>query len=266
MNAILKLSCLPAVLLTTLAFLSFPSQRVESQETNVEALEFEVVQKIPHSEQYFTQGLFFHGENLYESTGQYGRSKLIRYDSDYQTVLMSRTVPAKYFAEGATTHKDIIYQLTWREETALAYEPKRLGRKEGFQYQGEGWGLVSDGEHLWLSNGSSQIKRLHENGDVLSSISVSMEGQPLDRLNELEWVNEQIFANRWHDTKIYVIDPESGSVTGSLDLEPLAQPELSRSRENVLNGIAWNPATETLWVTGKNWQSLYEIKLITRGR
>lgn len=262
MTAIPNLNRLLALLLATLTALSVTNNKAQSQESSTERLDYEVLQQLPHSNQNFTQGLFFNEGQLYESTGHYGQSKLIRYDTDFHTPLVSRSVSAKYFAEGATAHNDTIYQLTWQAGTALAYEPRRLGKKEGFSYQGEGWGLTSDGEYLWLSDGSDQIDKLDTEGSVISSIRVTANGLPLDRLNELEWIDGKIFANRWYDNRIFVINPTSGEVTGYLDLQELAQPEVSRSRENALNGVAWNESTKSLWVTGKRWSTLYELKLV----
>jgi len=170
-------------------------------------------------------------------------------------------VPFKYFAEGATEHKGVIYQLTWRAGEAFAYSPERLAQQEGFTYEGQGWGLTSDTEHMWMSDGSDQLKKINSTGTTLSSVTVTHNGAPLDQLNELEWVNGKIFANRWHDDHIYVIDPTTGQVTHTLDLQKLAKPERSRYNENVLNGIAWHPKTQHFWITGKNWQNLYELNI-----
>lgn len=244
----------------SIALSSFSNNPVLSQESK--ALGFEILQQLPHSETNFTQGLFFYEDSLYESTGQYSKSKLIRYKDDLHSELIVKSVAPRYFAEGATDHQGTIYQLTWHAETAFAYDPRRLSEKDGFTYDGEGWGLTSDGEHLWISNGSNVINKLDTSGEVIETINVSFNGNPLDRLNELEWIDGKIFANRWYDNHIYVIDSESGAVLSHLDLQSIAAPELSVSGEHVLNGIAWNQKTETLWVTGKNWRNLYEIKLL----
>ena len=159
-------------------------------------------------------------------------------------------------------HQGTIYQLTWQAETAFAYDPRRLALKEGFSYEGEGWGLTSDGDNLWMSNGSDKIHRINTSGEIQETIDITFNGVPLDRLNELEWIDGKIFANRWYDTLIYVIDTESGQVVSHLNLQELAAPEFIISIEHVLNGIAWKQETETLWVTGKNWQRLYELKLL----
>lgn len=264
MNTFTKLARFPALGLIVLGLIalalsSFSNNPVQSQEPD--ELEFEILQQLPHSDNNFTQGLFFYEGSLYESTGHYGQSKLIRYKTDFHSELMARTVAPKYFAEGATEHNGTIYQLTWQAETALAYNPSRLSQEEGFTYEGEGWGLTSDGDVLWLSNGSDLLNKLDTDGEILASINVTFNGAPLNLLNELEWIDGNIFANRWYDNHVYVIDPETGRVTAHLDLQEIAAPELVLSAEHVLNGIAWNTETETLWVTGKNWQYLYELKL-----
>ena len=254
-----------ALLITTLSvyspYVKSPDLADETPFSGARSLSYEILNVLPHSTRHFTQGLFFHEEKLYESIGHYGQSALLRYSADMESIPLNRALSAKYFAEGATIHKGVIYQLTWRAGEAFAYLPKRLTKQEGFTYEGQGWGLTSDNEHLWMSDGSDQLKRIDTQGNILSTVNVTHNGNPLNRLNELEWVNGKIFANRWYDQRIYVINPTTGKVTHSLNLAALAQPELARSREHVLNGIAWQPETQTLWITGKNWQSLYELKI-----
>ena len=215
----------------------------------------------PHSVENFTQGLFVHENRLFESIGQYGQSALIKYQGDHQTPGVQRKLDDQYFAEGATHHKGRIFQLTWRAETAFVYEGAMLTPSRGFSYAGEGWGLTSDGQYLWLSNGSATLKRLDENGEIQGEITVSLGEQPVDRLNELEWVNGWILANRWYDNRIYVINPVSGQIEHAFDFTALASRELRINRNHVLNGIAWNPDTEQLWITGKNWRQFYQFKI-----
>ena len=246
-----------------LAFISGICVSQETSHAHEESLfGLEYVGSSPHSASYFTQGLFFYQDRLYESIGQYGESALIKYEADNQTPGIQRKLGEQYFAEGATEHQDSIYQLTWRAEKAFAYQGSMLTPSTGFSYQGEGWGLTSDGEHLWLSNGSDKLVRMDVSGNVLAEISVHFEGQKVDRLNELEWINGWIFANRWFDTRIYVINPDTGEIVQALDFTSLASRELRINRNNVLNGIAWDPKRQQLWITGKNWRQFYQFKLL----
>ncbi len=223
-------------------------------------LEYEVVESYPHNPGNFTQGLMFYQGVLYEGTGQRGDSRLIRYRDDYQTPLYTRPLPNRYFGEGIAVHKELLYQLTWQSELGFIFNPEDLSPVENFNYIGEGWGLTSNGEELWMSNGSSSLLQISEQGEIIQSLQIRLDGAPLDKLNELEWVEGYIAANRWYDNHIYFIDPQSGEVKYRLDLSDLAKPQQSRS-EKVLNGIAWHPQHQTLWVTGKYWNRLYELEI-----
>ena len=224
-------------------------------------IDYEIIREVPHSTNFFTQGLVFYNGELFESTGHYGRSKIIRYDKETLAPAVEKRLANKYFGEGAAAHQGVIYQLTWRAGTALAYDPKLFAEREGFSYEGEGWGLTSDTENLWMSDGSNQLRQITSGGEIIAVRDITFNGRALNRLNELEWINGKIFSNRWHDNRIYVVDPESGETSHYIDLTNIARPHLRKNREHVLNGVAWNPTTETLWVTGKNWPLLYELKL-----
>ncbi len=224
-------------------------------------LEYQVLERYPHNPTFFTQGLLFYQGQLYESTGQYGASQLIRYAGDFSTPLVRRPLAPSYFGEGIAVLNERLYQLTWREEEALIYHPGTLQQIDSFRYQGEGWGLTSDEENLWMTNGSSRLIKLNSAGQILGQVEVRLADRPLDRLNELEYINGLIAANRWFDNNIYFIEPNSGEVKALLDLSDLAAPELRRSRDNVLNGVAWHPERQTLFFTGKNWTLLYELEV-----
>ncbi|MEQ9210673.1 MAG: glutaminyl-peptide cyclotransferase [Pseudomonadales bacterium] len=254
-------NCLSKGLLLLLIFSGFCLSQESAHNHAEHSFSLEYAGSSPHSPEYFTQGLFFHDGRLYESIGQYGESALIKYQQDNQTPSLQRKLDDRFFAEGATNHLGTIYQLTWRAQIAFAYQGAMLSPSRGFEYSGEGWGLTSDGQFLWLSDGSDKLKRIDESGQVLEEISVHMEGRPLDRLNELEWVNGWILANRWYDPRVYVISPESGEVFHAFDFTALASRELRTNPDNVLNGIAWNPETEQLWITGKNWRRFYQFRL-----
>lgn len=213
-----------------------------------------------HNSGNFTQGLMFHEGDLFEGTGQRGDSRLIRYRDDFETPLYTRPLPNRYFGEGIALHQGLIYQLTWQSELGFVFDPTDLSPQGQFNYEGDGWGITSDNERLWMSNGSANLLEISTEGEVLSSVEVTFDGQPLNYLNELEWVNGLVLANRWYDDNIYFINPETGEVESYLNLEVLADSQQT-NREKVLNGIAWHPERQTLWVTGKNWDELYELKL-----
>jgi glutaminyl-peptide cyclotransferase len=224
-------------------------------------IDFEIQHSYPHNVEFFTQGLLFDQGRLYESTGQYGESQLIRYADDYSTPRIRRSLDPRFFGEGIALLDNQLISLTWKSGTALIHDPSAFGYLGSFAYQGEGWGLTSDGTKLWMSDGSATLTQRDAKGEVLGTLAVQLDGQPLDRLNELEYVKGLMLANRWYDSHIYAIDLTSGEVVGILDLSELAKPQLDAGSENVLNGIAWNPEHQTLWVTGKNWSELYELSV-----
>lgn len=233
------------------------------------AIEYQVVNTYPHDPKLYTQGLEFFKGYLYESSGLYGHSKLVKYSRGLSSVNWVRRLPARYFAEGLSIVENTLYLLTWRSNRLLRFKAHNLdtieSKQGAFDYSGEGWGLVFNGEQFIRSDGSSQLF-YHHRGDfsALATQEVTLNGKPLNRLNELEWVSspewgESLFANRLGEYRIYQIELESGAVMGTLDLRRLAaeQPEGAQ----VLNGIAWNKSKQTLLVTGKYWNKLYELKL-----
>lgn len=222
--------------------------------------EYELIADYQHNPDNFTQGLMFYEGGLYEGTGQRGDSRLIRYRDDFETPLYTRPLPNRYFGEGITVHRGLLYQLTWQSKLGFVFDPSDLSPQGQFSYEGEGWGIVSDGQNLWMSNGSAILRKISTSGEVLDSLEATLDGRPLNYLNELEWINGLIAANRWYDDTIYFIDPDTGAVSATLDLTELAAPHQA-NREHVLNGIAWNSERQTLWVTGKYWDTLYELKI-----
>lgn len=224
-------------------------------------LEYHVVNRYSHNPNFYTQGLLFYQGQLMESTGQYGESQLIRYQADFTTPVVKRALEPRLFGEGIAVLNDRLYLLTWKAETAFIFEPRLFSPVGSFSYQGEGWGLTSDGNHLWFSSGNNQLARLDGEGQILSMLDVTINGSPLDRLNELEYVSGMIAANRWYDDSIYFIDPQSGKVLATLNLSAIAGPERTRNQDQVLNGIAWHPERKTLFITGKDWSTLYELSL-----
>ena len=225
---------------------------------------FEIVATIPHEPTAFTQGLVVHGGQLYESTGQYGESTLRRVDLATGRVDKLITLNNAYFGEGIRIFGERLYQLTWQNNLALVYDVKTFDRVGTYRYDGEGWGLTHDGTHLIVSDGSAAI-RFHdpETFEVVRRLSVQADGKPVSNLNELEYINGEIWANLWYQDRIARISPETGAVLGWIDLTGLYTPS-RRASEDVLNGIAYDAEADRLYVTGKNWPWLYQIEVIQR--
>jgi glutamine cyclotransferase len=224
-----------------------------------------VVHAWPHDSAAFTQGLvFLHGEFL-ESTGLNGESTLREVELESGRVLRKISIPPEYFAEGLTVIGARVYQLTWHAHKGFIYDVASLHLEGEFSYDGEGWGLTTDGRWLILSDGTNRIRYLDPaTFHVARTISVTLSGRPLMRLNELEWIRGEIFANVWETDEIVRIDPSSGDVRGIVDLYGLL-PSSERSPDtDVLNGIAFDPAGQRLFVTGKRWPKIFEVRLIPR--
>jgi glutamine cyclotransferase len=223
---------------------------------------YEVVNTFPHDPTAFTQGLIFHEGALVESTGLEGHSTLRRVELQTGRVLQNVDVPKFFFAEGMTLFNGKIYQLTWKAETGFVYDPQTFQKTGEFSYTGEGWGLTHDADSLILSDGSEQIRFIDPETDkVRRTISVLDGGRPLKEINELEYVKGEIYANIWHEDRIARIDPQTGHINGWIDLSGLLRPGEAGSPEAVLNGIAYDEQGDRLFVTGKLWPKLFEIKL-----
>jgi glutamine cyclotransferase len=223
---------------------------------------YQIVNAYPHDTGAFTQGLIFADGKLYEGTGQEGRSSLRQVDLQSGRVLKKVDLPQPFFGEGITLLNGKIYQLTWQHKIGFIYDAQTLEKTGEFNFTGEGWGLTNDGRSLIISDGSNRLKFLDPDSfRVTKTIAVTDGGTPITQLNELEYVNGEIYANIWHDQRIVTIDPQSGRVTGWIDLSGLLQPGAVQDEEAVLNGIAFDQATNRLFVTGKLWPQLFEIKL-----
>lgn len=223
---------------------------------------YRVVADYPHDASLFTQGLEFHNTTLFESGGHYGQSRLLTRKLNSSQTIAQHALKQRYFAEGLTVLNDKIYQLTWRAQRGFIYHRESLQPIGEFQYRGEGWGLCNDGQSLIISNGSARLQFINPHTFELErNIKVTLDGQPVYKLNELEWVDGLIYANVWQSDWIVMIDPVSGNVVGRVDLSHL----LTRKQQkhaDVLNGIAYDSQQKRLFVTGKNWPSLFEIELI----
>jgi glutamine cyclotransferase len=223
---------------------------------------YEVLHAWPHDRGAYTQGLVFNDGKLIESTGQVGHSSLRRVELETGKVLQKVDVDAPYFAEGITLLKGKIYQLTWQQQLGFIYDAWTFEKIGEFHYQGEGWGLANDGQSLILSDGSNRIRFLDPANFAVRKTIVVVDGKaPVNELNELEYVHGEIYANIWHADRIARINPQTGAVAGWIELTGLlARGEVS-DEEAVLNGIAYDETNDRLFVTGKLWPKIFEIRL-----
>lgn len=223
--------------------------------------DYRVASKHPHSTTSYTQGLEYVDGVMWEGTGREGMSHLQRIDLTTGKCDIVASLPKSEFGEGITHHKGRIYQLTWEQERAHVYD---LSGKEikCIQYKGEGWGITSDGERLYMSDGSAAIRIVNEETFATEGIiNVTLDGMSLDLINELEWVDGSIWANIYLADLIVEIDPKSGDVLGYIDLSPLRTLLKDNPEAEALNGIAYNAENEHLYVTGKDWNTLFEIEI-----
>lgn len=223
---------------------------------------YEVVRSWPHDRGAFTQGLLVRNGSLLESTGNYGVSSLREVEPASGRILKQVAVPREYFAEGLAVIGDRAFQLTWQHQKGFVYDADTFRKLQEFAYEGEGWGLTTDGTQLVLSDGTSRLRFLDpKTFAVVRTVNVTLDGVPLERLNELEWINGEVFANVWQTDSVVRIDPATGKVRGVIDFTGLLPATERAPDTDVLNGIAYDPATGRLLVTGKHWPKLYEIRL-----
>lgn len=219
----------------------------------------------PHDTDSYTQGLYWDNGYLWEGTGEYGNSKLRKVRLDTGMPVKEISLVEKYFGEGIALLDGLIYQLTWREGEAFVYDAATFEKVDSFTYQGEGWGLTTDGEKLYMSDGSNKIKILNpEDFSVITTFEVKDGRQPVAMLNELEWIDDKIWANVYLSDEVVIIDPATGQLTGRIDFSGLLPRNEIRPYTDVLNGIAYDPETGRIFVTGKKWHKLFEIELVER--
>jgi glutamine cyclotransferase len=246
------------LLVWLVVILAFPVCMVaQVQET------YRVIHTYPHDPSAFTQGLVIVDGQLYESTGLNGRSSLRRDDLTTGQVLQEKDLPQVFFAEGLTDWGNTLIQLTWKAHTAFVYDRKTFNLIKTFHYPWEGWGLTQDGHDLIESDGSSTLHFLNpQTFQDVRDLHVTDHGKPVDQLNELEYIHGQIFANVWMTTKIARISPQTGKVLAWIQLAGIL-PQIEINNENaVLNGIAYDTTHDRLYVTGKLWPKLFEIKVV----
>jgi glutamine cyclotransferase len=225
---------------------------------------FKVVRSYPHDRQAFTQGLEFVDGALYESTGLNGRSGIRKVNLETGVVLQVQPLDAAYFGEGITVWKNRIVQLTWQSGLGFVYDRQTFQQQRTFRYTGEGWGLTHDGTRLLMSDGTAALRFIDpETLRQVGSLTVKDGGRSVDKLNELEFVKGEIYANVWQSERVAVISPSTGRVTAWIDLQGLLDPR-ERAGVDVLNGIAYDAKGDRLFVTGKLWPRIFEIQVVRR--
>ena len=224
---------------------------------------YRVVNTFPHDRNAFTQGLVYESGVLYESTGLYGRSSLRRVELETGKILQIRELPTQYFGEGITIYGDRLIQLTWQSNVGFVYHKDSFDILREFDYPTEGWGITYDGKSLIMSDGTSTLYFLNpETFEETGRVEVSERGSPVTKLNELEYVRGEIYANVWETDHIARIAPRTGQVVGWIELEGILSTEELSQPVDVLNGIAYDGENDRLFVTGKLWPKLFEIELV----
>ncbi|MGL4364123.1 MAG: glutaminyl-peptide cyclotransferase [Bacteroidales bacterium] len=224
---------------------------------------YKILNSFPHDNNAYTQGLEIHGDTLYESTGGYGTSSLRKVMLKTGKILQNLTLENNFFGEGMCCLNNLIYQLTWREQTCFVYDKHTMQLQKTLPYSGEGWGITSDGKSLIMSNGSAIIKFLNPESLIqYKTIEVCTHQGTLSNLNELEIINGELWANVYTTDIIARIDTASGAVNGIINLKEILPKHLYQNHTDVLNGIAYNKKTGKIFITGKNWQRIYEVAII----
>jgi glutamine cyclotransferase len=228
---------------------------------------YEIIESYPHDQGAFTQGLEFHGDTLYEGTGQKGASSLRKTNYKTGEVLNSVSLTNEYFGEGITILNDKIYQLTWQKKTGFIYDLSSMEKTGTFVFNKsiEGWGLCNDGSAIYKSDGTEKIWTLNANTLAEEDyIEIYTNKQKIKRVNELEWVDGKIYANIWERNSIAIVDPATGAVEGVINMSGLQKEVTQHAKLDVLNGIAYKGEPNILYVTGKNWDKLFKIRVVKK--
>ena len=254
------ISKLSRLLLFLLACCASPLSQAQEQ---VVRYGYNILNTYPHNIDSFTQGLVYHEGFLFEGTGKNGQSNLSKINLADGEVLMNKSMSQRYFGEGIEIVDDKIYQLTWQSHLVFVHDKTTFESKGSHYNATQGWGLAYDGSHLILSDGTANLQFMDpETFAPVRKVEVQLDGNAINQLNELEYINGEVWANVWQTDFILRIDPESGEVDSIVDLTGLSTQTQLGSSEAVLNGIAWDAATERLFVTGKHWANLFEIELV----
>lgn len=233
------------------------------QSQDVPVYSYKVIKEYPHDRNAFTQGLQFENGILYEGTGKYGESSIRQVELETGSVIQEKKLNRSFFGEGITLFQGRLIQLTWLSHTGFVYDSVSFDEIQQFSYPGEGWGITHNDSQLIMSDGTDVIRFLDpDTFEESHTITVTLAETPVSRLNELEYINGEIYANVWMSDIIVRINPENGNVTSFIDLKGLLEPAPGFPIPDVLNGIAYDKEQDRLFVTGKNWPSLFHIELV----
>ena len=243
-----------------------PSEKAENTSYELEKLHYNecltLIGEHTNNPESFTQGLFFQNGELYESTGLYGESKLYKnIDINTGKAELEYTFPDSIFAEGSVVFNDKLYVLTYKENIVQVFNPGTLELQAEYDYPRQGWGLTTDGKYLIASDGTSTLYFMDENLKLVNTVTVTADSKEISRINELEYIDGEIWANVWLTENILVIDPQIGKVKRIIDFSDFYKPE-SNDSDDVLNGIAYNPENSRLYITGKRWGGIFEFGLV----
>lgn len=270
MNLLVKLRTIPLFFILTLLFASTtccsenPNAAFSATEPPVYG--YEIIAIYPHDPDFFTQGLVFNNGVVYEGTGLYGSSRLLRYTFN-DTRFDVGKLPNHLFGEGVTVFGEQVVQLTWKAGIGIVWDKKSFQVKRLFRYPGEGWGITHDGRWLIMSNGTSSLSFIDPiTFSFHHHLPVFDNNGPVQQINELEYIKGEIWANIWKDDRIIRIDPVTGRVISLIDLSGLAAVSSPGGEENVLNGIAYDKENDRIFVTGKRWDKIYEIKIVKKSK
>jgi glutaminyl-peptide cyclotransferase len=266
LTGFLRLPCILVVLVGILALVfalggtRYPAGEI-AQERVARRLDFEVVNNYPHDASAFLQGLLWHEGCLYESTGLYGQSTLRRVDLSTGKILKSIRLPSELFGEGLAVVGERLIQLTWKSKLGLVYDSDSFSLMRRFTYETEGWGLTFDGKMLIMSDGSSSLTYLDPVTFMpVRKLTVTMNGRPVENLNELEFIEGTIWSNVWQTDLILCIDPGTGHANSYLNLRGILPDKMQTGREDVLNGIAYDAQQKRIFISGKLWPRIFEIR------
>ncbi len=264
----MKLRIIPLILCSLLvSCIGFSNTKTKSSASvaprEVTRYTYRVVESYPHSEDSYTQGLIFHDGALIEGTGLNGESRIMSVDIKSGATKTIASLPTEHFGEGITLLRDTLYQLTWTTNRLFKYDIKSGKKIAEKIYAGEGWGITNDGAKLYTSDGSSVISvRRPTDFTVERRIAVSLDGEAINYINELEWIEGKIWANVYTTNSIIIIDPATGDVEGIINLSDILPSREIKPTTDVLNGIAYDAERKEIYVTGKNWSRLFKIELI----
>lgn len=237
---------------------------VSCADAKVKEYTLEIVAEYPHDTESYTQGLFFHDGQLYESTGLHGKSTFRKVDLETGKALQRLDFDKQYFIEGSVVMGDNLYILTWESRLAFIYDAGTLEYRSAWKYPREGWGITTDGKQLIASDGSANLYFMDERFALDRRQLVTYNERPVRFLNELEYIDGRVWANVYTSDEIVIVNPKNGKVEGIIDCRGLLPSGLHTEATDVLNGIAFDPQTEKIYLTGKNWPRLYEVRLVEK--